>query len=47
MQAKADSIESLERYRGKCEPCFLFYAVSIFPFYLKFNFQVFFLVILD
>jgi nucleoside diphosphate kinase/thiol-disulfide isomerase/thioredoxin len=24
--AKCDSIESLERYRGKCEPCFLFYA---------------------
>jgi len=29
LQAKADAIESLERYRGKCEPCFLFYAVSV------------------
>jgi len=29
LQAKADSIDSLERYRGKCEPCFLFYAVSM------------------
>ncbi|XP_074646770.1 thioredoxin domain-containing protein 6-like isoform X2 [Tubulanus polymorphus] len=24
--AKADSIDALEHYRGKCEPCFLFYA---------------------
>ncbi|XP_067934512.1 thioredoxin domain-containing protein 3 homolog isoform X2 [Watersipora subatra] len=24
--AKADTIDSLERYRGKCQPCFLFYA---------------------
>ncbi|CAH8440111.1 unnamed protein product [Dicrocoelium dendriticum] len=24
--AKADAIESLERYRGKCEPCFLFFG---------------------
>ena len=25
-QAEADSIENLERYRGHCEPCFLFYG---------------------
>ncbi|XP_071942611.1 thioredoxin domain-containing protein 3 homolog isoform X8 [Antedon mediterranea] len=24
--AEADGIESLERYRGRCEPCFLFYG---------------------
>ena len=24
--AKADTIDSLEKYRGHCEPCFLFYA---------------------
>ncbi|XP_077997128.1 thioredoxin domain-containing protein 6-like isoform X3 [Glandiceps talaboti] len=24
--AEADSIESLEKYRGKCEPCFLFFG---------------------
>lgn len=24
--AKAHSFEALERYRGKCEPTFLFYA---------------------
>ena len=27
-QAEADSIDALERYRGKCEPTFLFYGVS-------------------
>ncbi|KAM4608249.1 thioredoxin domain-containing protein 6 [Polymixia lowei] len=26
--AEADSIDALERYRGKCEPTFLFYGVS-------------------
>ena len=25
-QAEADIIENLERYRGHCEPCFLFYG---------------------
>lgn len=25
-QAEADSIDALEKYRGKCEPCFLFFA---------------------
>jgi hypothetical protein len=40
-QAKADTIESLERYRGKCEPCFLFYAVSSFLVLLRsFEMQV-------
>lgn len=27
-QAETDDINSLELYRGKSEPCFLFYAVS-------------------
>ena len=27
-QAKSDTIEALEKYRGSCEPCFLFFAVS-------------------
>uniref|UniRef100_A0A8D0EB20 Thioredoxin domain-containing protein n=1 Tax=Salvator merianae TaxID=96440 RepID=A0A8D0EB20_SALMN len=26
--AEADSIDSLEKYRGKCEPTFLFFAVT-------------------
>ncbi|KAI0230921.1 Thioredoxin domain-containing protein [Lamellibrachia satsuma] len=26
--AKADTIDSLENYRGKCEPCFLFFATG-------------------
>uniref|UniRef100_A0A3B4ACD0 Nucleoside diphosphate kinase B n=1 Tax=Periophthalmus magnuspinnatus TaxID=409849 RepID=A0A3B4ACD0_9GOBI len=26
--AEADSIDALERYRGKCEPTFLFYAIK-------------------
>uniref|UniRef100_U3I785 Thioredoxin domain-containing protein n=1 Tax=Anas platyrhynchos platyrhynchos TaxID=8840 RepID=U3I785_ANAPP len=26
--AEVDSIDALEKYRGKCEPVFLFYAVS-------------------
>ena len=30
LQAKADTIEALEKYRGRCEPCFLFFAVSDF-----------------
>lgn len=29
LQAEADSIDALERYRGKCEPTFLFYGVSV------------------
>lgn len=29
VQAEADSIDVLERYRGKCEPTFLFYGVSV------------------
>ena len=28
MQAEADDINTLELYRGKSQPCFLFYAVS-------------------
>lgn len=28
IQAEADGIDALERYRGKCEPTFLFYGVS-------------------
>lgn len=28
-QAEADGIDALEKYRGKCEPTFLFYAVRI------------------
>jgi len=28
LQAKSDTIEALEKYRGSCEPCFLFFAVS-------------------
>lgn len=28
-QAEADSIDALENYRGKCEPTFLFYGVSV------------------
>ncbi|CAF1064773.1 unnamed protein product [Rotaria sp. Silwood1] len=27
--AKADTIDSLERFRGRCEPCFLFYATGV------------------
>ncbi|XP_045909726.1 thioredoxin domain-containing protein 6 isoform X2 [Micropterus dolomieu] len=27
--AEADSIDALEKYRGKCEPTFLFYGVSV------------------
>ncbi|CAH1788238.1 unnamed protein product [Owenia fusiformis] len=27
--AKADTIDALERYRGKCEPCFLFFAGGV------------------
>ncbi|CAF2556903.1 unnamed protein product [Rotaria sp. Silwood2] len=27
--AKADTIDSLEKYRGRCEPCFLFYATGV------------------
>ncbi|CAF1180180.1 unnamed protein product [Adineta ricciae] len=27
--AKADTIDSLEKYRNKCEPCFLFYASGV------------------
>ncbi|CAF4381505.1 unnamed protein product, partial [Rotaria socialis] len=27
--AKADTIDSLEKYRGRCEPCFLFYASGV------------------
>ena len=28
-QAKADTVDALEKYRGRCEPCFLFFAVSV------------------
>lgn len=28
LQAEADRLGVLEKYRGKCEPTFLFYAVS-------------------
>ena len=28
-QAKADTVDSLERYRYTCKPCFLYYAVSL------------------
>uniref|UniRef100_A0A672UJZ5 Thioredoxin domain-containing protein n=1 Tax=Strigops habroptila TaxID=2489341 RepID=A0A672UJZ5_STRHB len=31
--AEVDSIDGLEKYRGKCEPVFLFYAVSENIFY--------------
>uniref|UniRef100_A0A8C3JZ61 Thioredoxin domain-containing protein n=1 Tax=Calidris pygmaea TaxID=425635 RepID=A0A8C3JZ61_9CHAR len=31
--AEVDSIDALENYRGKCEPVFLFYAVSEQYFY--------------
>ncbi|CAF0900822.1 unnamed protein product [Rotaria sordida] len=27
--AKADTIDSLEKHRGRCEPCFLFYATGV------------------
>ncbi|XP_033727964.1 thioredoxin domain-containing protein 3 homolog isoform X39 [Pecten maximus] len=27
--AKADTIDALEKYRGRCEPCFLFYAGGV------------------
>merc|ERR550532_2188468 len=27
--AKADTVDALERYRGRCEPCFLFYAGGV------------------
>ncbi|XP_069108081.1 thioredoxin domain-containing protein 3 homolog isoform X22 [Argopecten irradians] len=27
--AKADTIDALEKYRGRCEPCFLFYATGV------------------
>ncbi|CAF0958608.1 unnamed protein product [Rotaria sordida] len=27
--AKADTIDSLEKHRGRCEPCFLFYASGV------------------
>ncbi|CAF3663887.1 unnamed protein product [Adineta steineri] len=27
--AKADTIDSLEKFRGRCEPCFLFYASGV------------------
>ncbi|XP_041374395.1 thioredoxin domain-containing protein 3 homolog isoform X16 [Gigantopelta aegis] len=27
--AKADTIEALDKYRGRCEPCFLFYAGGV------------------
>lgn len=30
VQADADSIDALEKYRGKCEPTFLFYGVCMF-----------------
>lgn len=29
VQAEADSIDTLEKYRGKCEPTFLFYGVCV------------------
>ena len=31
-QAKSDTIEALEKYRGSCEPCFLFFAVRLISF---------------
>eukprot|EP00745_Piridium_sociabile_P029264 TRINITY_DN47712_c0_g2_i1.p1 TRINITY_DN47712_c0_g2~~TRINITY_DN47712_c0_g2_i1.p1 ORF type:complete len:123 (+),score=21.16 TRINITY_DN47712_c0_g2_i1:41-409(+) len=32
--AKSDTIESLEKYRGSCEPCFLFYASGVLVSYV-------------
>lgn len=29
VQAEADSVDALEKYRGKCEPTFLFYGVCM------------------
>lgn len=34
VQAEADGIDALERYRGKCEPTFLFYGVSVYLLYV-------------
>ena len=38
--AKADSVNALERYRGKCRPCYLIYAgCFLFLVYLSFRFS--------
>ena len=29
LQAEADSMEALEKYRGRCEPTFLFFGVCV------------------
>ncbi len=28
-QAKSDTVDALEKYRGKCKPCFLFFAGGV------------------
>ncbi|XP_076450958.1 thioredoxin domain-containing protein 6-like isoform X17 [Babylonia areolata] len=33
-KAKADTIESLEKYRGSCEPCYLFFAAGVLVSYV-------------
>jgi len=37
MQAEVDSVECLESYRGKCEPLFLFFAVSFWVYSNNFH----------
>ncbi|XP_067686636.1 thioredoxin domain-containing protein 6-like isoform X7 [Haliotis asinina] len=32
--AKADTVDSLEKYRGRCEPCFLFFAGGVLVAYV-------------
>ena len=38
LQAKADTVDSLEKYRFSCKPCFLYYAVSLFCIYTLLSF---------
>lgn len=40
LQAKADTLDALEAYKGKCQPCLLFYAVSQEDIYSLFIFII-------